>query len=63
MCAVLCKRRESSPHLPVLLHKLEGLDESEGLVHAPAHGEVIDGHLPHHTLGVDDEEAWRRSLP
>ena len=44
-------------HLSVFLHKLECLDESQRLVHAAAHGEVIDGHLPHHALGVNNEQA------
>ena len=48
----------SVSHLSVLLHELEGLDESQRLVHAAAHGEVIDGHLPDHALGVNNEQAW-----
>ena len=38
----------SRANLSVLLHKLESLHQSEGLVHTPTHGEIIDGHLPGH---------------
>ena len=45
------------PHLSMFLDELESLDESERLVYAAAHGEVIDGHLPHNTLRVDNEQS------
>ena len=41
----------------MFLHKLEGLDEPQRLVYAATHGEIIDGHLPHHSLGVNNEQA------
>ena len=31
--------------LAVFVSELEGLDQSEGLVNIPAHGEIVDGHL------------------
>lgn len=39
------------------LHKLEGLDEAKGLLHAAAHWQVIHTHVLHHTIGVDDKKA------
>ena len=43
--------------LAVLGDKLEGLDETEGLVDRAADGEVVDRHLLHNTLGVDDKQT------
>lgn len=41
----------------MLVGVLEGLDEAQGLVHAAAHGQVVDRHLAQILLVVDDEEA------
>lgn len=41
----------------VLLDKLEGLDESEGLVDASSDWQVVDRHLPQVALAIDDEET------
>ena len=59
MRAVLIKRGQyfSISHLSVFLHELGSLDEPQRLVHATAHREIIDGHLPHYTLGVNNEQA------
>ena len=35
----------SRADLAVFVSELEGLDQSQGLVHIPTNGEVIDGHL------------------
>ena len=50
------------PHLSMFLDELESLDESECLVHAAAHGKIIDGHLPHHTLRVNNKQACITTL-
>lgn len=44
-------------HLTVGLHKLECFHQAKGLLYAPAHRQVIDAHVPHHTVRVDDEQA------
>ena len=38
----------------MLLHELESLDKSEGLVYTPAHWQVVDGHLP----GDEENERY-----
>lgn len=43
--------------LAVLVGELEGLDEAQGLVDVAADGQVVDGDLAEHALGVDDEQA------
>ena len=47
----------SGTHLTVLLNKLERLDKSQGFVHRPSHGQIVDRDLPEHTLGIDDEQT------
>ena len=47
----------SRAHLPMPVGELEGLHQPQGFLHRPAHGEVIEGHLPQHALVVNDEEA------
>ena len=37
--------------------ELERLDQPEGLVHGPAHGQVVHGDLPEDPVAVNDEEA------
>jgi len=41
----------------VFLHKLESLDQPEGLINTPTNGEIIDGHLPQNTIRIHDEET------
>mmetsp|Transcript_9288 Transcript_9288/g.32791 ORF Transcript_9288/g.32791 Transcript_9288/m.32791 type:complete len:271 (-) Transcript_9288:27-839(-) len=41
---------------PVLIGKLESLDQPQGFVHAPSHRLVVDLHGSHHLCGIDDEE-------
>ena len=43
--------------LAVLVSELEGLDETEGLVHGPSDGEVVDRDLAEDPGRRDDEEA------
>ena len=44
-------------HLAVLRDELEGLHQTQRLVHAAAHREVVHGDVLDHALGVDDEQA------
>ena len=46
-------------HLTVLGHKLEGLHETENLIHTTTDGEVVHGDLLNHSLGVDDEQSTK----
>lgn len=43
--------------LPVGLHILEGLHQAQGLLHAPAHWEVVDAQVLDDPIGVNYEEA------
>ena len=47
-------------HFTVTVRVLEGLDETEGLVDAAPHRQVVHGDLAQHLLVVDDEEAAQR---
>ena len=47
----------SGAHLAVLVRVLERLHQPQGLVHGPAHGEVVHGDLPQDALVVNDEES------
>lgn len=44
-------------HFAVLSDELEGLDQTEGLIHTATDGEVVHGDLLNHSLRVDDEET------
>mmetsp|Transcript_44705 Transcript_44705/g.74304 ORF Transcript_44705/g.74304 Transcript_44705/m.74304 type:complete len:292 (+) Transcript_44705:539-1414(+) len=48
-------------HLAVFGHKLEGLQQAEGLVHRAAHGQVVHRDLLQHALGVDQEQPAERN--
>ena len=39
---------------------LEGLKQAQGFVDAAAHGQVVDGALHDHTIGIDDKKAAER---
>ena len=39
------------------LHVLEGLQNAQGLINVAAHGQVVDGGVHDHTIGIDDEQA------
>ena len=39
------------------LHVLEGLQHAQGFIHVAAHGQVVDGGVHDHTIGIDDEQA------
>ena len=41
----------------VVADVLEGLQQTQGLVDAAAHGQVVDGALHDHTIGIDDEQT------
>lgn len=45
----------------VLLHELEGLDESQRFVHGSAHRQVIDRDLSNYTVRINDEQAAERN--
>lgn len=47
-------------HLAVLGDELEGLHQTQHLVHAATHGEVVHGDLLDDTLGIDDEQTTKR---
>ena len=36
---------------------LEGLQQAQGLINTAADGQVVDGALHDHTIGIDDEQA------
>lgn len=44
-------------HLTVGLHVLEGLHQTQGLVHTSADRKVIHTHVLHDTSGINDEQA------
>lgn len=44
-------------HLAVFVGVLEGLHEAQCLIHATAHGQIVDGHLSEILLVIDDEET------
>lgn len=41
----------------MLICVLEGLDQSQSLVHGAPHRQIIDGDLAKDTLAIDDKEA------
>lgn len=47
----------SRAHLSELVRVLEGLHQTQSLVYAAPHGQIVDGHLTQVLLVVDDEEA------
>ena len=52
----------SGAHLAVLVRVLERLHQPQGLVHGPAHGEVVHGDLPQDSLVVNNEQT-SQSVP
>lgn len=47
----------SGTHLSVLVSELEGLYQSQGLIHGATHWQVIHGDLTQVTLVINDEQA------
>lgn len=43
-------------HLPVLIRVLEGLHQSQGLVHATTYRQVVHRNLPNNPLLINDEQ-------
>lgn len=44
-------------HLPVCLHKLEGLHQAQCLVHTAPHGQVVDAQVLDDPVWVNDEKT------
>lgn len=53
---ILARLPACRTHLPVLIRVLEGLHQSQGLVHATTHWQVVHRNLPNNTLLVNDEQ-------
>lgn len=47
----------SRAHFTVSLHKLEGPHQTQGLVHTAAHWQVVDAHVLHHTIWINDKQS------
>lgn len=47
-------------NLAVLVGELERVDQAERLVDRASNGEIVDGDLAEHAVGVDEEEAAQR---
>jgi len=47
----------SGTNLAMLVGELESLNQSQGLVHIPTNGQVVDSHLPQVTFVIDDEKT------
>jgi hypothetical protein len=45
------------PTFSMLVGELESLDQTQGLVYRATYGQVVDSHLPHYALGVDDKQT------
>lgn len=43
--------------LPVLVSVLEGLNQTQGLVHGAPHWQVVDGDLPQDALSINHKQA------
>lgn len=47
-------------HFAVLFDELEGLDQTQYLVHRTSDGQIVDGVLAQDALGINDECAAQR---
>ena len=45
------------PTFSILVGVLEGLDQTQSLVHQATHGQVVNGDLPQYTLIVDHKQT------
>ncbi len=41
----------------MLVGELKTFNQTKGLIYIPADGQVVDGHLPQDSIGVDDEQS------
>ena len=47
----------SRADLSVLVSVLESLNQPEGLIYGPSHGEIVHGDLPEDSLVINDEQS------
>jgi hypothetical protein len=45
------------PTFSMLISELESLDQTQRLVYRATHRQVVDSHLSHYALGVDDKQT------